>query len=155
MPTTNLLKKGLNLKRWEPVATALTATVSGSCVKICNHVKQLALHLAGTAAAHLYNPEEDGWVTLTNPSLATLTSGAGIAAGAFSTGTTVAASSLTATGGSVSTINTNQTLANNLQGFSVHIMAGPNAGLTLPILSNTIGANATITVATQAVNALA
>jgi len=150
MPTTNLLKKGLNLKRWEPVATALTATGSGACVKICNHVKQLALYLAGASSAYLYNPEEDGWVTLSSPSLGALGGGAGIAAGSFSTGSTVAASSLTATGGTVSTIITNQTLANDLRGFSIHIMAGPNAGLTLPILSNTIGANATITVATQA-----
>ena len=149
MPTTNLLKKGLNLKRWEPVTPTIASTSAGSCVESCNHVKQFAIHIAATTVAYLYNPEEDGWATLLNPSLATLAAGAGIAAGSFSTGTTTNASSLTATGGSVSTINTNQTLANDLRGFSVHIMAGPNAGLTLPILSNTIGANATITVATQ------
>lgn len=150
MPTTNLLKKGLNLKRWEPVSPTLANTFAGSCVESCNHVKQFAIHMGATTVAYLYNPEEDGWTTLPNPSLATLAAGAGIASGSFSTGSTIAASSLTATGGSVSTINTNQTLANDLRGFSVHIMAGPNAGLTLPIISNTIGANATITVATQA-----
>ena len=68
----------------------------------------------------------------------------------MSTGTTVAASSLTATGGTTTTIITNQTLARSLAGYSIHILSGPNAGVTLTIVSNTIGANATITVAAQA-----
>ncbi len=82
--------------------------------------------------------------------LASYANGTAITAGAFSTGTTVAASSLTATGGTTSTIVTNQTLATDLRGYSVHILAGPNAGVTLTIVSNTIGATATITVAAQA-----
>lgn len=149
MPTTNLLKKGLNLKRWEPVASAIAATTTGTCVKISNHTKQLALYLSSSNAAWLYSPEQDGWMSTPNPGLTAFGAGAGISAGAFSTGTTIGAFSLTATGGTTSTINTNQTLANDLRGFHVQILSGPNAGSTLEILSNTIGANATITVATQ------
>ena len=97
------------------------------------------------------NPNEDGWVQLPSPALAgSFAAGAACASGAWSTGTTVGASSLTATGGSTTTIITNQTLARSLAGFSIHILAGPNAGVTLTIVSNTIGANATITVAAQA-----
>ena len=100
--------------------------------------------------AYLYNPNEDGWVQLPSPALAgSLGAGAAGTAGAWSTGTTIG-SSLTATAGTTSTITTNQTIARSLAGYSIHILSGPNAGVTLPIVSNTIGASAVITVATQA-----
>jgi hypothetical protein len=90
-------------------------------------------------------------VQVPSPALAgTLTAGAAGVSSAWSTGTTVAASTLTATGGSTSTIITNQTIARSLAGYSIHIVSGPNAGVTLPIVSNTIGTNSVITVAAQA-----
>jgi hypothetical protein len=108
------------------------------------------LYVNANTTAWLYNVAEDGFVQLPSPALAgTFGAGAAGTASAFSSGTATAAS-LTATGGSTSTIITNQTLARDLRGFSVHILAGPNAGVTLEIVSNTKGANATITVATQA-----
>jgi hypothetical protein len=93
----------------------------------------------------LYRPEEDGFVAIASPALAgTLGAGAcGVATG-FSVGTAVAAS-LTATGGTTTTLVTNQPLARDLRGYSVQILTGPNAGETKIIASNTIGANATIT----------
>lgn len=104
-----------------------------------------------TTEAFMYNPSEDGWVTITSPALAgTLAAGASGTAGAWSTGSTVGAASLTATAGTTSTITTNQTLARDLRGFKILIMSGPNNGAVLDIVSNTIGTNAVITVATQA-----
>lgn len=150
MATTNGNRKILDLKRWEQVTPAPSATVGGAFIASSRHYRQQQLLVTG-AAAHLYNPYEDGWVALPAPVLAgTFTGGAAGVAGSFSTGTTVGASSLTATGGSTTTIVTNQTLARSIAGYSVHILSGPNAGVTLPIVSNTIGANATITVAAQA-----
>ena len=151
MPTTNLTRKGLVLKRWEPVQAALATTTAGTCSTISNHIKQKLLHIGSNTTAWLYTPEEDGFVPLASPALAG-TFGAGVAstAGSWSIGAATGAASLTATGGTVSTIITNQTLAVDLRGFKVHILAGPNAGVTLDIVSNTIGTNATITVATQA-----
>lgn len=151
MPTTNTNRKLLDLKRWEFCSPSPTASSAGVCCGMSRHVRQQALFLYSATSAAIYRPDEDGWVVTASPAMGTaVTSGAAITAGAFSTGTTVAAASLTATGGSTSTIVTNQTLARDLRGFSVHILAGPNAGVTLPIVSNTTGANATITVATQA-----
>ena len=95
----------------------------------------------------MYNPSEDGWVTITSPGLAgTFSSGAAGVAGAWSTGATVGAASLTATGGSTTTISTNQTLLRDLRGYKVHILSGPNAGAVLTIASNSIGGSAIITV---------
>lgn len=151
MPTTNGNRKILDLKRWELVDQLRAATVAGSFIESSRHSRQQQLYVRGTTEAYLYLPQEDGWVTIPSPALAgSLSAGASCASGAFSTGTTIAASTLTATGGTTSTIVTNQTLARDLRGYQVHIVSGPNAGVTLDIVSNTIGATATITVATQA-----
>jgi hypothetical protein len=150
MPTTNGNRKILDLKRWEYCTPPPQATAANHFIISSRHFRQQQLLLSSTTAAHMYNPNEDGWVQLPSPALATFAAGACGVGGSFSTGSTAGAASLTATGGSTSTIVTNQTLARDLRGYSVHILAGPNAGVTLEILSNTIGATATITVATQA-----
>jgi hypothetical protein len=150
MPTTNGNRKILDLKRWEFCTPAPQATAAAHFVVSSRHYRQQQLLVSSNTAAHLYNPNEDGWALVPSPALAgTFGAGAAGVAGAFSTGTTVAASSLTATAGTVSTITTNQTLARDLRGFSIHILSGPNAGVTLEIQSNTIGTNAIITVPTQ------
>lgn len=150
MPTTNGNRKLLDLKRWEQLSPAPVSTVAGSFIASSRHFRQQQLFVQATTVAYLYSPFEDGWIQVPSPALAgTLAAGAAGVAGSWSAGTTVGAS-LTATGGSVSTINTNQTLARSLAGYSIHILSGPNAGVTLSIVSNTIGTNAIITVATQA-----
>jgi hypothetical protein len=150
MATTNGNRKLLDLKRWEQVTPSPTATTAGSFIASSRHFRQQQLYVQSTTVSYIYNPSEDGWIQLPSQALAgTLAAGAAGVAVSWSTGTTVAASSLTATGGTTSTIITNQTLARSIAGYSVHILSGPNAGVTLPILSNTIGATATITVATQ------
>lgn len=151
MPTTNGNRKILDLKRWEFCAPAPVATQAGALVASSRHFRQQQLYLRSSTEAFIYNPSEDGWVTLASPALAgTFGAGAAAVAGAWSTGSTVGAASLTATAGTVSTITTNQTLARDLRGYKIHILAGPNNGAVLDIVSNTIGANAVITVATQA-----
>ena len=150
MTTTNGNRKILDLKRWEMVTPAPVASAAATAIISSRHYRQQQLMVQAATIAYLYNPNEDGWVQVPSPALAGTWSagGAGIA-GAISTGTTVAAASLTATGGTTTTIITNQNFQRNAAGYSVHILSGPNAGVTLPIVSNTLGANATITVATQ------
>jgi len=150
MPTTNGNRKILDLKRWEYCTPPPVTPTSQHLIISAKHVRQNQVYISGITTANAYSPQEDGWVALPNPSLPNFTIGCCGAAGSFSTGSTAGAASLTATGGTTSTIVTNQTLARDLRGYSVHILAGPNAGVTLEILSNSIGANATITVATQA-----
>jgi hypothetical protein len=150
MPTTNGNRQILDLKRWEQVTPAPSASAAGAFIASSRHFKQNQLYVNGATTAWLYNPNEDGWVQLPSPALAgSISAGASATAGAWSTGTTIGAS-LTATAGTTSTITTNQTIARSLAGYSIHILSGPNAGVTLQIVSNTIGTNAIITVATQA-----
>lgn len=149
MPTTNGNRKILDLKRWEFCTPAPANTTAGQFISSSKHVKQRQLLVQSASTVFLYLPEEDGFVQLVSPSLGgTFGAGATGVAGAWSTGATVAAASLTATAGTTSSITTNQTLRVDLRGYSVHILAGPNAGETKVIASNTIGASAVITFTT-------
>lgn len=151
MPTTNGNRKILDLKRWEFCAPAPVATQAGALVASSRHFRQQQLFLRSSTEAYVYNPAEDAWVQLASPALAgTFGAGAAATASAWSTGSTVGAASLTATGGTTSTIVTNQTLARDLRGYKIHILSGPNNGAVIDIVSNTTGTNATITVGTQA-----
>ena len=151
MPTTNGNRKILDLKRWEFCAPAPLASAAGSMIASSRHFRQQQLFIRSASEAYIYNPSEDGWVQIPTTGLTpALAAGAACVAGAWSTGSTVGAASLTATAGTTSTITTNQTLARDLRGYKVHILSGPNNGAVLDIVSNTTGANAVITVATQA-----
>lgn len=150
MPTTNGNRKILDLKRWEWATPLPTATAAASILAGCLHVSQQGLYITSNTTAWLYNAAEDGWCAIPSPALAgTWGAGAAACAGSVSIGTATGASVLTATSGTTTTIVTNQTLARDLRGYSVHIASGPNAGATLVIRSNTVGANATITVDAQ------
>lgn len=151
MPTTNGNRKILDLKRWVFCAPCPVASAAGSFIVSSRHFRQQQLLIRSNTEALIYNPSEDGWVNIASPALAgTFGAGASGTAGAWSTGSTIGASSLTATGGSTTAINTNQTLARDLRGYRVQILAGPNAGAVLDIVSNTTGSNSIITVAAQA-----
>ncbi|MFN7882307.1 MAG: hypothetical protein ACK5PF_04755 [bacterium] len=151
MPTTNGNRKILDLKRWEACSIAPVAHQAGALFSSSRHFRQQQLYLRSQTEAFIYNPAEDGFVQIPSPALP-VAAGAGLSAtaAAFSIGNATGASSLSATGGTTATIITNQTLARDLRGYKVLILAGPNAGAVLDIVSNTIGANAVITVAAQA-----
>jgi len=151
MPTTNGNRKILDLKRWEFCTPSPHVSTAGAFIVSSRHFRQQQMLVASNTVAAIYNPSEDGWVNIPSPALAgTFGAGASGTANAWSTGATVNVASLTATAGTTSTITTNQTLARDLRGYKIHILAGPNAGSVLDIVSNTIGTNAVITVATQA-----
>jgi hypothetical protein len=151
MATTNGNRKILDLKRWEFCAPAPNATQAGAFIVSSRHFRQQQMYIRANTDAAIYNPTEDGWVTIPSPGLAgTFGAGASGTAGAWSTGSTVGAASLTATAGTTSTITTNQNFQRDLRGYKIHILAGPNNGVVLDIVSNTLGASSVITVATQA-----
>jgi hypothetical protein len=64
-------------------------------------------------------------------------------AGTLLTSQVVSLAGLVALSGTTSTIVTNQLLARDLRGYSLHVMSGPNAGATLEIQGNTTAAGQT------------
>ena len=109
MPTTNGNRRILDLKRWESCSLyPLSATAAAHFIVSSRHHRQQQLLVSSNTVAHMYNPNENAWISLPSPGLAgTFGAGACGVAGSFSTGTTVAASSLTATAGTTTSITTN------------------------------------------------
>ena len=144
MATTNGNRKILDLKRWEFCTPAPAAAGAGAFIASSRHYRQQQLFVVSATVHYLYSPLEDAWVQIPSGALAGT-----FAVGASGTATSVGPSG-TATAGTTSTITTGLTIARDLRGYSIHITGGPNAGVTLPIVSNTIGATSIITVAAQA-----
>lgn len=151
MATTNGNRKLLDLKRWEPVPSGvLFQPPAGNPACGIRHTKQLAFYFNGTGNFFVYDIAEDASLNLRSSGIGGTSTGSSMVATPWSTGSTIGAASLTATGGTTSTITTNQGFTFSLTGYKIHILSGPNAGATLTITSNTIGANSVITVPTQA-----
>lgn len=147
MATTNGNRKILDLKRWDfcSPAPASASTATYVAPLFCNI--QQAMYLVNATTQYLYNANEDSYIQVASAALAgTFGAGAAVVGIPWSTGSTIGAATLTATGGTSTTLVTNQTLARDLRGYQIQILEGTSAGDIRTIASNTIGANATITV---------
>lgn len=140
MATSVGVRKILDLKRFEICAPAPVATGAGTHIISSRHYRQQQLLISSATVHYLYHPGEDGWTQIPSGALTPA-----IAAGGSGTATAVGPSG-TASGGTTSTVNTTLNLQRDLRGYSIHITAGPGAGETKVIASNTIGANSIITI---------
>lgn len=106
-----------------------------------------AYYVGGVSAIWNYNSDEDSWMQVPN-SGATGTFGAGACGEFRAISAPGGAITLTATAGTTTTITTNLTLTRNLAGCTIMAVGGTGVGYIGTIKSNTIGANAVITVNT-------
>lgn len=149
MATTINLRKILHRPQWEPCTPTPVANAPGTffrALKLDAYNINSAYCVTSATQVFSYDTILDGYIQV-----AAVTIAPALAAG--SCGRIHPISILrTATGGSTSTIITNITLVRDLRGYKVRIVgpaAGTAVGQELTILSNTIGANGVITVATQ------
>jgi hypothetical protein len=98
----------------------------------------------GASNIYRYNADEDSWLQLPNSGIAGAF-GAGACGEFRAMGAPGGQQTLTATGGSATTIATNLTLARSIKGCRIRIIAGPGMGFDGRVLHNTMGANAVIT----------
>jgi hypothetical protein len=148
MPTIVNLKKLLHRKAWEsctsaPVAMAAGAFVVSDKFDITNGAR--AFLVASASSIWMYEGNEDAWCQLPN-SGATGTFAAGACGEYRGLGAMGGAFTQTATAGSVTTITTSRTIVRDLSGSRVRVIAGAGAGYDGAVASNTLGANAIITV---------
>ena len=153
MSFTNSLKKMVHRKTPEFLAPNPAGNTAAGAFLVADKSDIVPGHdstfyVGNASAIWKYTADEDGWQQLPN-SGATGTFAAGACGEYRAVSAPGGAITLTPTAGTTSTITTNLTLAMNLAGKKILIVAGPNAGLLTEIISNTIGANAVITVATQ------
>lgn len=154
MTVTNNLRKLLHRKSPEYLAF-LPPGNAGSGAFIVSDKSDIipghdeSFYVGGVSVIWNYSSDEDGWMQLPNSGLGG-TFGAGSCGEFRSISAPAGAITLTATGGTTTTIVTNLTLVRNLAGCKVRLVAGPGAGLDTTVKSNTLGANATITLTVAA-----
>jgi hypothetical protein len=150
MTTTLALKKLLHPKAWEtdsilPANTAAGSFVASDKFDLINGSK--AFVMLNYSAVYMYEGDNLGFIQLPNSGLAG-TFGAG-ACGEFRSLSAMGGSfTNTATAGSTTTLTTNRTIVRACAGMRIRVIAGAGLGYDGTIASNTIGANAVITVTT-------
>lgn len=142
MSITVSLRKVLDRKEWEMMTPAPVTNAAGGFTITDPTGEDKAIMLVnGVSAIYRYDASQDGWQLLPNSGIAGT-----FAAGSCGTFQNIGASG-TATAGTTTTITTNLTLNRSIKGYIIRITGGANAGLDRVILSNTLGANSVITVA--------
>lgn len=136
------LKKVLDRKEWEMMTPSPVTNVAGgfTITDPTGEDKSVVL-INGASAIYRYDTSQDSWQSLPSSGIAGT-----FAAGSCGTFQNIGASG-TATAGTTTTITTNLTLNRSIKGYKIRITGGANAGLDRDILSNTLGANSVITVA--------
>lgn len=148
MATTVNLKKLLHRKAWEsctnsPAATAAGAFVVSDKFDLTNGAR--AFLVANASSIWMYEGGEDAWVQLPN-SGATGTFAAGSCGEYRGLGAMGGVFTQTATAGSTTTVTTNRTIVRSLAGSRIRVIAGAGVGYDGTVASNTLGANAVVTV---------
>jgi hypothetical protein len=139
MTTVVNLKRLLDRKQWEMCNFAPASTTTGSFTATSNLWDQYSYYVTSTSTAYVYDPFEDGWMSLPSPVLVG-TYGAG-SCGCFHPW----GPQSTATAGTTTTMTTSLNLQRSLKNYTVRFIAGPNAGTEATIKTNTTGANSVIT----------
>ena len=159
MTTTVNLRKMLHRKAAEycapnPVGNtgAGTFIVSDKSNMIPEH--DIAYYVGGASAIWNYNADQDAWIQLPNSGIAgTFAAGS---CGEFRAISAPAGNiTNTASAGTTTTLTTALTLTRSLKGCEVRVVEGAGAGYVGIVKSNTLGANAIITVETASGTAFA
>lgn len=148
MTTAIKVKKHLHPMQWETRAVLPVNTAAGSFFvsdkfDLINGSKAFAV--INYSAIYMYEGDTQGFIQLPNSGL-TGTFGVG-ACGEFRALSAMSgAFTNTATGGSTTTIVTNKTIVRNCAGMRIRVIAGAGIGYDDFVTSNTLGANAVLTV---------
>lgn len=148
MATTVNLRKLLHRKAWETCTSVPVASAAGSFIvsdKYDLNNSSRAFYVANASAIYLYEGNEDAWCQLPN-SGATGTFAAGSCGEYRALGAMGGAFTQTATAGTTTTITTNRTIVRSLNNCRIRVVAGTGMGYEGTVVSNTLGANAVVTV---------
>ena len=148
MTTTFNLRKTLHRKAWELCTPGIGNTSAGSFIAGDKGglmpANDCMYFVNGASGIYNYNADQDAWIQLPNSGIAG--SFAAGACGEFRTlGMLGGAVQNTATAGTTTTISTNRTIVRNIAGSPLRVVAGTGVGYVGTIASNTLGANAVLT----------
>lgn len=148
MTTIVNLRKLLHRKAWEACTNAPAATTAGGFVvsdkyDITNGSR--AFMMTSAAAVYMYEGNEDAWITLP-ASGATGVFAAGSCGEYRGLGAMGGVFTQTVTAGTTTTLTTNKTIVRTMAGQRLRVVAGTGIGYEGTVASNTLGANAIVTV---------
>ena len=149
MPTTNLLRPLLHRKAWELCTPCPSTTVAGAFL-VGDKSGALPANdgfYAVFSASTLYHyaPEQDAWLAIPASGIAG-TFGAGSCGEFVTLGLPGGALDQIATGGTTTTLSTSRTIVRDLRGCTIRVLGGTGVGYEGTVASNTLGANAVLTV---------
>lgn len=152
MPISVNLRSMLHKKSAEMCAQNLAGNTAAGAFIVSDKSDIIPGHrqtyyVGGASAIYEYSADEDAWMQLPNSGIAG-TFGAGACGEFRSISAPGGAITLTATAGSTTTLTTSLTIVRSLAGCFVRTVAGTGVGYIGIIASNTLGANAVITVRT-------
>lgn len=159
MTTTVNLRKMLHRKAAEycapnPVGNTGAGTFIVSDKSNMSPEHDITYYVGGASAIWNYNADQDAWIQLPNSGIAGT-----FAAGSCGEFRTISAPAgiitHTASAGTTTTLTTALTLTRSLKGYEVRVVEGAGAGYVGIVKSNTLGANAIITVETTSGTAFA
>lgn len=148
MTTIVNLRKLLHRKAWEACTNAPAATTAGGFVvsdkyDITNGSR--AFMMTSAAAVYMYEGNEDAWITLP-ASGATGVFAAGSCGEYRGLGAMGGVFNQIVTAGTTTTLTTNKTIVRTMAGQRLRVVAGTGIGYEGTVVSNTLGANAIVTV---------
>ena len=148
MAITNKLKKLLHRKIWEPT-TSLPVSAAAGVFTVSDKFDLIngarAFLVSGVSLIYMYEGLEDAWMQLPGSGVAG-TFAAGSCGHFRGLGAMGGVFTQTATAGTTTTLTTNKTIVRGLDGQRVRVVAGTGVGYEGTVVSNTLGANAVVTV---------
>lgn len=148
MTTTVNLRKLLHRKTWEWCTPCPSSTGAGAFFSSDDTGVSQAneCYAAISASVHyIYNADQDGWAALPASGIAG-TFAAGACGTAMALGCMGGSVDQSATAGTTTTLTTSRTIVRDLRGCLVKVVSGTGVGYQGAVSSNTIGANAVLTV---------
>lgn len=141
MPITATPKPIVDRPQWEMCNIVPFTAAAGTFIISSTLPDQFQLALVSATSQYLYDPKTDAWIQIQSGALLGVF-GAGNCGSHHPNGPTGTALA----GSTTTTLNMATAVARNLAGYVVRITAGTGAGQERTIASNTVGANAILTV---------
>ncbi|MCM8595179.1 hypothetical protein [Accumulibacter sp.] len=149
MPTANNLRKLLHRKAWELCTPCPSSTVTGAFLvgdkSGAMPANDCVYAVFSASTLYHYHPEQDAWVQIPASGVAG-TFAAGACGEFLPLGLLGGSLDQTATAGTTTSLSTSRTIVRDLRGCKIRVLAGTGAGYEGTVASNTLGANAVLTV---------
>ena len=140
MATEVNLRPILDRKQWEMCNFGPQASVANSFAVSSGLKDKYQFFAFSAALVYIYDPINDGWMLLPNP----------VMGGVWGLGSCGArhpqGPRSIATAGTTTTLTTSLSMQRVMKGYTIRIIAGPNAGKEFVIKTNTTGPNSIITI---------